>query len=314
MNGGLPNKKNWTILVVDDEEEMRSLIADFLSDDEGYTVLTAQHGRDALDNVLGKHKVDLVLSDINMPVMRGFELLNEVRRLYPEIKRVLITAYNVEDYIEMASKYDIGNIFVKTTPFNFEELTTVLHSLLTEDVFGIERYFDAACPTQRISVKRGDMIDENVRKIVGFLPPAVVQRKLNLVLVEILTNAIFYGIRKEDPDKKELWNYDFELSDKEAIEVTAAHDDKKYAISIADNGGRLEKKEVLYWLHRQVARDASGMPLGLNDTHGRGFFIARRYIDRLIINIARGRKTEIVIINYTGEVYQGSKPLYINEL
>ncbi len=113
------NKNDITILVVDDEPEIRSLIADFLEDDEGYTVLTAEDGVDALENVLPHNTVNLVLSDINMPRMKGFELLNEVRESYPDIKRVLITAYNVEDYFELAMQHDVGNIFVKTTPFNF---------------------------------------------------------------------------------------------------------------------------------------------------------------------------------------------------
>jgi anti-sigma regulatory factor (Ser/Thr protein kinase) len=153
-----------------------------------------------------------------------------------------------------------------------------------------------------------------VKRITSLLSPHVTLRKLNLVLVEILTNAIFYGIRKEDPDKKELWNFDFELSERDAIRITVCQDDKKYAVSIVDNGGHLQKKDVLYWLHRQVSRNEDGVALGIGDSHGRGLFIARRYIDRLVINIARGRTTEIVIINYTREMYQGSKPLYINEL
>jgi anti-sigma regulatory factor (Ser/Thr protein kinase) len=71
---------------------------------------------------------------------------------------------------------------------------------------------------------------------------------------------------------------------------------------------------VLYWLHRQLAIDEAGLPLGIFDSHGRGFFIARQYIDRLIINIDRNKKTEIVIINYFSKVYHGFKPLYINEI
>ncbi|MBN1578924.1 MAG: response regulator, partial [Chitinispirillaceae bacterium] len=108
-----------TLLVVDDEFEIRSLIVEFLRDIEGYTVFEVENAQAALD--LLKHQpIDLILSDINMPGMKGFDLLREVRTGYPTIKRVLITAYNVEDYLEMALKYDIGNIFVKTTPFNFE--------------------------------------------------------------------------------------------------------------------------------------------------------------------------------------------------
>lgn len=308
------NKGDVTLLVVDDEPEIRSLIADYLSDEEGYRVVEAENGRDALDNVLPKHKVDLVLSDINMPVMKGFELLNEVRRLYPSVKRVLITAYNVEDYLELALKYDVGNIFVKSTPFNFEELSTSLECLLTGDVFGPQRYFGAGVEKRTLSVRRGDSMAESASRIIALLPPTSVPAKLELVLIELLTNAVFYGVRNESPDKKESWNHDFELGAEEAVLTTVMWDAEKYAVSIVDTGGRLKKKDVLYWLNRQVSRDEQGMPLGLFDSHGRGLFIARKYIDRMVINIDRDHKTELIIIGYHDKTFEGHKPLYINEL
>lgn len=305
---------NTTILVVDDEPEIRSLLIDFLSEDGGYTVLEAVDGIDALENVLPENKVDLIISDINMPRMKGFELLSKVRDLYPDIKRVLITAYNVEDYFDLAIKYDIGNIFVKTTPFNFHELATVLNNLLKNDIFGSKRYFESYQEEKSLLVNRGDTLQEIAEQIISWLPNPKNSKRLELVLIELLTNAIFYGIRGESPERKETWNHDFELTQTESIEVKVIWDSKKYAISIVDKGGRLKKKDVLYWLHRQIGKDETGLPIGIMDSHGRGFFIARKYIDRLLINIDRDKKTEIIIINYYDEVYSGFKPLYINEI
>lgn len=71
---------------------------------------------------------------------------------------------------------------------------------------------------------------------------------------------------------------------------------------------------MLYWLNRQNSRDQNGLPVGLYDSHGRGLFIARRYIDRLIINIDKARRTEVIIINYYSDTFKGHKPLYINEI
>ncbi|MBD3316758.1 MAG: response regulator [Chitinivibrionales bacterium] len=307
-------KSDVTVLVVDDEPEIRSLIADYLSDEEGYKVLEAENGRDALDNIIPNCKVDLVLSDINMPVMKGFDLLNEVRRHYPYIKRVLITAYNVEDYLELALKHDVGNIFVKTTPFNFAELSACLECLLTGNIFGAERYFDSPAQRRSVMVKRGDCVAESAARIIALLPQTTIPSKLELVLIELLTNAVFYGVRNERPDRKEGWNHDFELSDEEAVQVSVMWDAEKHAVSIVDTGGKLKKRDVLYWLNRQVSRDEQGMPVGLFDSHGRGLFIARKYIDRMIINIDRARKTELIVVNYHDKSFEGYKPLYINEL
>ncbi len=308
------DKENITILIVDDEPEIRGLIADYLEDDEGYKVLVAEDGIDALKNVLPDNHVDLVLSDINMPRMKGFELLHEVKNRYPAIKRVLITAYNVEDYFELAMKHDVGNIFVKTTPFNFSELSTVLENLLTDDIFGADRYMQGDFKRFMFVVTRGDGLQKDADAIIDCLPPYIEKKKLELVLVELLTNAIFYGIRGEIPSKKETWDHDFELSNDDAIQIQVLWDDKKYAISINDRGGRLKKQDVLYWLHRQIGKDERGLPHGIMDSHGRGLFIARKYIDRLLINIATNSRTEIIIINYYNEEYSGFKPLYINEI
>jgi YesN/AraC family two-component response regulator len=306
--------KDFTILVVDDEAEIRNMIKDYLSDSMGYTVVTAVDGLDALDNVLPENKIDLVLSDINMPRMKGFELLNKVKEIYPEIKRVLITAFNVEDYFEYAIEHDVGNIFVKTTPFNFEELSTILTNLLTNDIFGAKRYMEKNAELNTIQVMHVSTLEEVAQKVTSWLPPGENVARLELVLIELLSNAVYYGIRGEPPDKKETWNHDFTLSKEEAIKIKVYKDSKKFAISILDKGGKLKKQDVLYWLHRQISKDEKGLPLGIMDSHGRGFFIVRKYIDRLLINIDTNKKTEVIIINYFDKVYSGYKPLYINEI
>jgi len=305
--------RSYTILLVDDEPAIRDMLSMFLTEEEQYKVLTADCGKAALE-ILSAESVDLVLSDVNMPGMKGFELLKIVKEQYPHIKRLLITAYNVEDYLGLALSHDIGNIFVKSVPFNFPELSKMLRNLLEGNIFGIERLFSADAKIHRNLIRKSTNLDVEAQKIVSMVNDDARGKKLELVLFELLTNAIFYGIRNENPEDKQSWNFDFELSEETAVEVAMAVDSEKYAVSVKDRGGKLKKQDVLYWLHRQIAQDNSGMPLGLFDTHGRGLFIARRYIDRLIINIDRGLQTEIVLINYLNKVYSGSKPIYINEI
>jgi CheY-like chemotaxis protein/anti-sigma regulatory factor (Ser/Thr protein kinase) len=307
------SKESKCILVVDDEEEMRGMIVDYL-ELEGYTVLAASSGREALDVYLPANKIDLVLSDINMPAMKGFELLKEVRESYPHIKRVLITAFNVEDYLELAMKHDVGNIFVKSTPFNFQELSTILESLISGDIFGVSRYFDKPVLERNFSIRKGNKLDVYAHEIVSCLPNVANARKIELVLIEILANAVFYGIRKEKADNKAAWAYDFELAETEAPCVTLVADEEKFGISVIDKGGKLSKHDVLYWLNRQVTCNEAGLPLGAYDCHGRGLYIAREYIDRLIINIDRDRRTEVIVIKYYTHNFSGYKSLHINEI
>jgi len=307
------DKSGSTILVVDDQPEVRSLIADYLRSCEGYTVFEAQNGKEALDVVLSRERIDLVLSDINMPIMKGFELLKIVRDKYPATKRVLITACDVEDYLDLAIDHDVGNIFTKTFPFNFHELSTIVNSLLSGSVFGLDKYFDSGAARLARSVTDPRDMDTFAKEIVGFLPQMPKAQKLQLVLLEMLTNAVFYGWRREQSGDKREWSLDFVLPDN-AVEVVAMYDAEKCAVSVVDHGGGLSKADVLYWLHRQTATGEDGIPVGLYDHHGRGFYIARRYVDRLIINIEKGKRTEVIVMDYLTSEFAGHKPLYINEL
>lgn len=72
-----------TIMVVDDSSSIRTLVGMVLKS-AGYTVLEAEHGKDAL-NRLAKAKVHLVISDVNMPVMGGIEFVIELKKI-PDYK------------------------------------------------------------------------------------------------------------------------------------------------------------------------------------------------------------------------------------
>ncbi len=64
-----------------------------------------------------------------------------------------------------------------------------------------------------------------------------------------------------------------------------------------------------------MTKDESGVPLGIMDTHGRGLFISREYVDRFIINLHPGKATEIIVLNYKDpNIRTQHKPLLINEL
>jgi two-component system response regulator (stage 0 sporulation protein F) len=165
-----------TLLIVDDEEDIRSLIVDFLRDSQEYTVFEASDAEAAL-KFLETRKVDLVMSDINMPGMKGFDLLREIRTKYPAIKRVLITAYNVEDYLDLAIKHDIGNIFVKTTPFNFDELSTILHNLITNDIFGMDRYFNDTAERRQFRITSSKRLDIHAADLVSFHRRCAIRKK-----------------------------------------------------------------------------------------------------------------------------------------
>lgn len=78
------------ILVVDDVENMRTLLTQVLASSGDYQIVTAEDGFDALAK-MRKAPPDLLISDLKMPNMSGFELLSVVRRRFPQIPTIAIT-------------------------------------------------------------------------------------------------------------------------------------------------------------------------------------------------------------------------------
>jgi len=81
-----------TILVVDDESDIRLVMEDLLMDE--YNVLTAGDGVEALEIISEKRgEIELVITDIRMPRMDGMELLKEIKASYPGIGVMMISAF-----------------------------------------------------------------------------------------------------------------------------------------------------------------------------------------------------------------------------
>ena len=91
---------NETILVVEDEDVVRTLACRGLRE-QGYTVLEAKHGREALERVEGNHQpIDLVISDVVMPELGGRELGTRLAVLRPELPILYMSGYTGDDVIQ----------------------------------------------------------------------------------------------------------------------------------------------------------------------------------------------------------------------
>lgn len=114
-----------TILVVDDESRMRKLVRDFL-EKEGYTVLEAGNGMEALEIFYAK-KVDLLIVDVMMPKMDGWQLCREVR-LQSKAPIIMLTARGEER--DELQGFKIGVDEYITKPFSPKILVARVGALL----------------------------------------------------------------------------------------------------------------------------------------------------------------------------------------
>ena len=118
------------ILCIEDDRETAALIAEELVD-RGYEVALAHDGREGLATIL-KIMPDLVLSDISMPVMSGFELLDLLIALAPRFSRmpfVFLTALTDRDN-ELKGR-QLGADDYVTKPIDFDMLTAIIAARLT---------------------------------------------------------------------------------------------------------------------------------------------------------------------------------------
>lgn len=114
------------ILVVDDEPDFEELIKQRFRKklrEKKYEFVFAGHGKHALE-VLEEHKdVDIVLSDINMPVMDGLTLISELNNSHPLLKSIIVSAYGDMDNIRIAMNRGAFDFVTKPVDFADLELT-----------------------------------------------------------------------------------------------------------------------------------------------------------------------------------------------
>jgi CheY-like chemotaxis protein len=112
--------------VVDDEAANRELISDILAS-EGYDVVTAQDGLDAL-NQLAAPLPDVIISDLRMPRMSGFEFLAVVRRKYPDVPLLAISGEFEGSEVPPGVPADA---YLPKGSFTFDQLRTKITDLLS---------------------------------------------------------------------------------------------------------------------------------------------------------------------------------------
>lgn len=119
-----------TILFVDDESQILRAITRLFMDTE-YEVITAESGQEAL-NILGNEKVDVIVSDMKMPKMTGYELLSEVKKRFPNIVRIILSGFSDERIVFDALQKNIAKLYILKPWENAVLINTI------EKVFQIE--------------------------------------------------------------------------------------------------------------------------------------------------------------------------------
>lgn len=114
------------VLIVDDEDDVRLFLADFLSERD-FKVETASNGVEALEK-FKKNSFDLVLLDVLMPEMDGLECLENIKKISPKTIVMMITAMKDEVRMRKAEKLGASKYIIK--PFSLTYLESALAEFL----------------------------------------------------------------------------------------------------------------------------------------------------------------------------------------
>ena len=143
------------ILLVEDDLSLCTVLADYLRS-KGYTIETTSNGKDAWDLILIKH-YDLIISDIMMPRMNGFELIKVIREQRPDLPIIMLTAKTDRDDILHA--YELGCDDYVTKPFSMDILICKIEAIL--------RRFRVRFESEQTEWQLGDLTFDAVLQQLG---------------------------------------------------------------------------------------------------------------------------------------------------
>lgn len=126
MQNKIAKLRTIKILFVEDESDLITIISDTLSK-LGANFLTARNGAEGLEVLKNNSDIQLVVSDINMPVMNGIEMIRHIREGGSDIPCVIMSAHTEPEYLKSADELNVTDYILK--PFDFIKFINLVSEL-----------------------------------------------------------------------------------------------------------------------------------------------------------------------------------------
>ncbi len=311
-----------TILVCEDSIVIQKIM-DKILEFNNYRRLFAANGEIGL-NIINNNKIDMLISDINMPIKGGFELVKEVRALGLDFPVIMMTDKDIDEYLKIALECDVGNILSK--PLKKDEVLSLIYKLLTgRGLFGLENYLYFGIEeieTIKITSSKGieNAINEILECAQKYGLPTKMKMSFKLILIELISNAVYHSHGRTDLKMKRA---SFDIPGGKYVEIKHGYDGYRYGVSITDFMGTLSKRriiETLIDLNEREKKIKEAMKKGedispfLKDS-GRGLHITREMSPEYYFNIKKDEKTEVIILmDFEKKGKYLSQPIKINEV
>lgn len=288
-----------TILVVDDLVTDRLLAGGLLQRHDGWNVIFAKNGQDALQQ-LELHIPDIVLADMMMPMMNGLELAEAVKREFPLIPLILMTSKGSEDVAVQALKRGASN-YVSKRRLNQDLIEIVEQTLLvSRDQRTQARLLNRITHSEMTVVLENDIpllqslvvyIQQQMKMLRMFAESERI--RVGVALEEALLNAFYHGnlevsskLREDDYDEyyslAKLRCSQAPYASRK-ITVHCRFDPEAVAVTIADEGPGFDPSLL------PDPRD----PENLERPSGRGLLLMKTFLDEVEYN-AKGNQVRLL--------------------
>ncbi|MCE5286783.1 MAG: HDOD domain-containing protein [Pelosinus sp.] len=194
-----PNNKfvGKKVLFVDDEQQiLRSIERLFFDSD--YEIFTVDSGEAAL-GMLAEEQIDLIVSDMRMPIMDGYKLLCRVKELYPKVLRVILSGYADEKVVMQAIQKNIAKMYMYK-PWENQELIGMLEKIFeTEEMLSDGNLKELVNNIEELPILKNNYqaIIDLVEREAEFGPIASAIERDQSIAIKVLhvANSAFFGVK-----------------------------------------------------------------------------------------------------------------------
>ena len=166
----------YTVLIVEDDPMVAMINEQFVSRHKDFKVIEKCTDGESALQYLEENKVDLVIMDVYMPIMDGFETLRQIRKKQIEVDVIMVTAANEAESLKQGLHLGVVDYLVK--PFTFERFKIALDKFLAQA--------EALKDLGKVNQKNIDFLIDNTRKTVDDLHPKGIQEKTMRMILDHL--------------------------------------------------------------------------------------------------------------------------------
>lgn len=182
------------ILVIDDEKNVRRILKDYL-ENEGYDVVLAEDGEAGIEKAMNEKALDLILLDVRMPGLSGFEVIGTIKE-YSHAPVIFLTA--LDESFDEIKGLDLGADDYMTKPFNYKVLMARIKSCIRKnkkETTELLTYQEMSIDTKNRMVRMNGQYIELAHKEYDLLLYLYTNRDINVDRFQILN---------------QVWGYDYD--------------------------------------------------------------------------------------------------------